>query len=134
MHVLDVFAVLTLLAVFVMGSPLEVRGTSLTASAKPKFKVGTLSPHPIGTVNPGVSKREDYNELVRRSSTLGLFIACDAADCSGNCYSYDLPLPAPLTCYTTVTYASVNIAANSMLPYEVYAGPNCQSTLAELLF
>lgn len=139
MHFSSLLFPLALLASFVVASPLEQRGTRVTAvdtDAAPEFQVAEASVHPSSNVQfdddatgvTGVSKRSDYNELTRRSTDYGTLIVCSGSGCSGSCTGYDLPPPSYGVCYRAVSFNSAYVEANDGLTYGVYVGPNCNGT------
>lgn len=126
----------------VLGSPLEERGTSATAvgslAAAPEYKALEAFTHPSPAVRvsdavgstgaaPGVSKRSDNNELMKRTTPYGTLILCTGTGCSGSCYGYSLPPPSTYTCYSTVAFKSAHISASTGLSYGVFVGLNCNS-------
>lgn len=142
MHFSSFLFPLAILASFVAATPLEQpknleeRGVSASASGSPSFKAGEASVHASTnvqfekagvTAEAGVSKRSDYNELTKRTTPYGTLIVCSGYNCSGNCYSYGLPVSA-YTCYGVATFNSAYVAASSGLTYGVFVGPNCNST------
>ncbi|KAF8311772.1 hypothetical protein DL93DRAFT_2082977 [Clavulina sp. PMI_390] len=134
--------VLAVLVAAVVGSPLEARGTGVEAvsavKAAPKFTsiVGVEHPEPaVHTSNSsgvtaaaGVSKRNDFSELEKRSTIYGTLIVCTGRGCGGSCYGYRLPPGSAYLCYATVAGYSVYVSASTGLSYGVFVGPNCNRT------
>jgi hypothetical protein len=135
---------LTILAGFVLASPLEERGTKITevaSASEPKYEAvnGKSTPPSAGahvegggtgvTVEkPGKSKRSDYNELDGRSTPYGTLYVYTGYGCSGDYYGYDLPVDA-YTCYWVHWFNSFKVVASSGLTYGVYVGHDCGGVL-----
>ncbi|KAF8311746.1 hypothetical protein DL93DRAFT_2082945 [Clavulina sp. PMI_390] len=137
-----IFVFFAALATTAVGSPLEARGTELeavsTVKTTPKFTsiVGIEHPEPAVhtsnstgvTTDAGVSKRNDFSELEKRSTLYGTLIVCTGKGCRGSCYGYRLPPRSAYVCYATVAGYSVYVSASAGLRYGVFVGPNCHRT------
>ena len=143
MRLFNILFPLTTLACLVLASPIEERGTGLTAVESavtvPNFQkvdaevnAGGTVAHIEGgneggnaaTIAPGVSKRSDYNGLDERSTRSGTLILCTGYGCGGSCYGYSLPVRSNV-CYGSIAYNSVYVRASTGLAYGVYVGRNC---------
>lgn len=141
MQLTSILAPLAVLASFVAASPLETRGTRVTAvdAAKPKFSPADGTPKPSvdvhvesGESTTGVSKRADFNQLDERANAV--LIVCTSYGCGGSCYGYSLSI-TPYRCYGTYSFNSVYVSnGGAGLPYGVYVGPNCSGSRSSYIF
>ncbi|KAF8311747.1 hypothetical protein DL93DRAFT_2168853 [Clavulina sp. PMI_390] len=143
MHFFSLALPLAFLATAVFGSPLEARGTGVEAvssvKAAPAFTSIATIAHPEPglhtadstgvTAAAGVSKRNDFVELEKRTTIYGTLIVCTGTGCGGSCYGYSLPPGGAYVCYATVTGYSVYVSASTGLSYGVFVGPNCNQVL-----
>jgi hypothetical protein len=135
MQLTSILVPLVMLASLVAASPLEARGTRVTAvdAGKPEFSPADATPkasvaaHIEGEQSTtGVSKRTDFNALDERSGAV--LIVCTSYGCGGSCYGYSLDIP-PWTCYGTYWFNSVYVSnGGAGLPYGVYVGSNCRGS------
>ena len=124
---------LALLASFVAATPLETRGTRVTAvkAGKPEFSPANSTPKDSVTPQVAsakgatvVSKRSDVNVLSDRSSTT--LIVCTDSNCGGYCLGYSLDIPHGQCYETDYYYNSVYVSNGGVgLPYGVYVGTDC---------
>lgn len=135
MQLIRILAPLAMLASFITASPLEARGTHLTAvdAEKPESSPAdgalraSVAAHIEGEESTtGKSKRTDFNALGERAGAT--LILCTNYNCGGPCYSYSLYVTA-WQCYGTYWYNSVYVSNGYVgLPYGVYVGPNCNGS------
>jgi hypothetical protein len=141
MQLISILAPLVMLASFVAASPLEARGTHVTAvdAGKPESSPAnatlkaSVAAHIEGSpITAAVSKRTDFNALDKRYNPI--IIVCENYNCGGPCFDYSLIVWA-WQCYSTTWFNSVYLwNGGAGLPFGVWVGPNCNGSHSCHLF
>ena len=137
---------LATLAGLVLATPLEERGTRVTAvdSPKPNYEPGTPKENPSpaaahvegtestfrGVTGPKRGKcKRHYNHPFHNADPNGQLIACTGYGCSGTCNGYTLPT-IPGLCWWVQGFNSFYVSGSSAgLTYGLFIGVSCDGVL-----